>query len=1135
MSGTSWLRILIRLIGAIAVATLIWFGGPLLPFRETHPLEEAFPRLAAILAVFALVASAGLYRWRRRRKGVERIARGMSVDESDAPLLTARMKEALSALRNRGGLAKYLYDLPWYVVIGPPGSGKSTALVNSGLKFPLTAGIAPRAVAGVGGARGCDWWFASDAVFLETADRHTTQDLDAKPNQNSWAAFLDLLKRNRSRQPINGVLVAFSLEDLLILPPAEVAAHAAAIKAQLLELRQRLKVDFPVYALFTKADLVVGFMEFFADLDEAGRTQVWGETFQTTDKSKSMLAEAPAAFAALVERLNKRVTRRLAEEKDATNRILLFGFPAQMAALRQPVTNFLSKIFDPAHYQSNAALRGFYFSSATQQGAPIDQLLGALAKGLAAEAVGAPAYSGQRKSFFLTDLIRKVLIGEAGWVSTQRGQRVVKKVALASMLVAAPLLIGAWWINYARNSDRIAHIEEAAAKYSVLAGDVGRSDTVSDRDLSKILPELHSLRFLPGGFGDNSNSLSGGFGLNQSARLKSAAETAYGVGLERLLRPRLIYRLEERLEANGNDPAALFEALKVYLMLGGLARADRQLLINWMERDWSENLYPGPRNSEGRKELEQHLLAMLDLETGRGSSVPLNGPLVEKIQAKLASENVADRAFRTLAARAKASSRPDWSAGKAGGAEALVVFDQSIGAIQVPYFLTKPGFEQDFIMAAPGIVDEISRDRWVLGAAGEQPAIAEQYDKLEENLVDVYAKAFIDAWREAIDKLKLRRLITERPSYPLLAAASSSASPIGRLLQSIRDETLLTDAEQALATDAAGDEPPVASITGAGGQTPAQMIDAALAPFHRLVEGDAGRRPIDLVISQLNEIRANLSRLASNGSSADQLESQIAASVAKLKTDASSLPQPFNHMMEETADDATREIVDLVVARTADKLRNSVTMACRERISSRFPFNRSAARDVSLEDFARMFGPKGLIDQFVSENILPASGAEWKWRDGSQLAKKLAPTALADFQLAAEIREAFFGADSAVPGFSYAVTPPALRASRLEIDATVINGGAKAITVQWPGPAAIHRTALRLRSSKAPAIERQGVWSIYRMLDAGRVNGDGTLATFSIGGRDLQYRFNASATSPSATLKPLDLIQLRKFHCPNGA
>ncbi len=132
----------------------------------------------------------------------------------------------------------------------------------------------------------------------------------------------------------------------------------------------------------------------------------------------------------------------------------------------------------------------------------------------------------------------------------------------------------------------------------------------------------------------------------------------------------------------------------------------------------------------------------------------------------------------------------------------------------------------------PELSIELSRDRWVLGAAGEQLAIAEQYDKLEENLADVYAKAFIDAWREAIDKLKLRRLIAERPSYPLLAAASSSASPIGHLLESIRDETLLTDAELVpAATEAAGDEPPVASLKGGGGQTPAQMINAALRPI----------------------------------------------------------------------------------------------------------------------------------------------------------------------------------------------------------------------------------------------------------------------------------------------------------------
>ena len=42
---------------------------------------------------------------------------------------------------------QYLYQLPWYVIIGAPGSGKTTALVNSGLQFPLADRFGKTAVA----------------------------------------------------------------------------------------------------------------------------------------------------------------------------------------------------------------------------------------------------------------------------------------------------------------------------------------------------------------------------------------------------------------------------------------------------------------------------------------------------------------------------------------------------------------------------------------------------------------------------------------------------------------------------------------------------------------------------------------------------------------------------------------------------------------------------------------------------------------------------------------------------------------------------------------------------------------------------------------------------------------------------
>ena len=145
-------------------------------------------------------------------------------------------------------------------------------------------------------------------------------------------------------------MVAVSLEDLLTLSPSEIKAHADAIRARLLELHERLKVDFPVYAVFTKSDLIAGFMEYFANLSDQGRRQVWGTTFQTGDKTRNMVSEIPVEFDALVERLNSDLTDRLQEEPTPSSRVLLYGFPPQVAGLKRQIFDFLNQIFEPTRY-----------------------------------------------------------------------------------------------------------------------------------------------------------------------------------------------------------------------------------------------------------------------------------------------------------------------------------------------------------------------------------------------------------------------------------------------------------------------------------------------------------------------------------------------------------------------------------------------------------------------------------------------------------------------------------------------------------------------------------------------------------------------------------------------------------------
>ena len=87
-----------------------------------------------------------------------------------------KLVTALTLLKKASGSRGYLYEQPWYVIIGPPGAGKTTALLNAGLTFPLAAEMGQSAVAGVGGTRMCDWWFTESAVLIDTAGRYTSQD-----------------------------------------------------------------------------------------------------------------------------------------------------------------------------------------------------------------------------------------------------------------------------------------------------------------------------------------------------------------------------------------------------------------------------------------------------------------------------------------------------------------------------------------------------------------------------------------------------------------------------------------------------------------------------------------------------------------------------------------------------------------------------------------------------------------------------------------------------------------------------------------------------------------------------------------------------------------------------------------------
>ncbi len=327
--------------------------------------------------------------------------------------LAAKWNEAATQLK-QAGLS--VYSLPWYLLIGEPQSGKSTTLKNSGLEFP----VGTEGLSGAGGTRNCDWWFANEAVILDTAGRFTFQE-EAAPDQQEWGAFLKLLRRYRRYCPINGVLVVIPCTSLLEDSPEEQEKKAANIRSKLLHVQRTLQIRFPVFIMVTKADRVLGFSEFFSKLDPVDQQQLFGWS-SPEGPGKAWDPESfDGVYDAIVERLYKLRLKLLADEENPAQADKLYVFSEEFRALKAPLKAYLKTVFQQTRFDEPFAFRGFYVSSGVQQGRPIAQATRDLleAPGGASEGVIESLESIFKKSraFFIRHFYEKKVFPEQGLIT----------------------------------------------------------------------------------------------------------------------------------------------------------------------------------------------------------------------------------------------------------------------------------------------------------------------------------------------------------------------------------------------------------------------------------------------------------------------------------------------------------------------------------------------------------------------------------------------------------------------------------------------------------------------------------------------------------------------------------------------
>ena len=395
--------------------------------------------------------------------------------------LQLRWKEAMVALK-QSHLKKRgnpLYVLPWYMLIGESGSGKTTAIESARLSSPFAE---VSRTSGISGTRNCDWWFFEQAILIDTAGRYAIP-VDEGRDKDEWQNFLSLLAKFRKREPLNGLVVTVSADKLLESGPESMEADGKSIRQRVDELMRVLGAKFPIYVMVTKCDLVQGMNPFCSRLTDETLDQPMGLINQ--DLSKDITAFLERSIAYIGDRL--RDLRLLIFHKfdsgpgrQANTDPALLLFPEEFERLKPGLTAFFRGAFQENPYQETPLLRGLYFSSGRQEGSPYSHFLKEL--GLIAERDVLP---GTNKGLFLHDIFARILPQDrALFVPTQRAlnwSRFTQNIGLTAWLAFGIALCGLLSYSFVKNLWTLRDISSEFKQTPIFQGEVVTDLSVMDR------------------------------------------------------------------------------------------------------------------------------------------------------------------------------------------------------------------------------------------------------------------------------------------------------------------------------------------------------------------------------------------------------------------------------------------------------------------------------------------------------------------------------------------------------------------------------------------------------------------------------------------------------------------------------
>ncbi len=1106
--------------------SLIWFGGPYISIAGHAFLQNEVTRLVVLLFISL---GWGVTNFFRAHKIT--LQHHEQTISPECQALNDSFNQAIDFLNKR--LAKIqvsqgaIYTLPWYLVIGTKGSGKSSLLAHSGIRFAEAqrfVNLNPSEQQ----TNSLNWWFTHAAVLIDVPGFYIEQPDYMSSTREGWQELLRLLKTKRRYQPLNGIIVTIKINELLNPQNENNQESIKIISRRLQECMTQLGCDIPVYIAATHIDSIAGFNAYFDDLGASERTHAWGITFY--DQTNQTLKPAETfnnEFDKLVKRLHERVLWRIHQERNLSKRALIRDFPLQLNQLKEPLSRIINELIQIPQQKNAIQFRGLFFTSATVnlQENQIDPIFNSISRSYELVPLKyVPPHSRNIPAYFIKQLLLDFVFAESKVVvANVKTNYRDNWVPVSCYGIAFGLLILAtitWTYHFNDQYGKLNATADAITQYKLLNDNFNNYSTPS---LSQILPALNALRIADNMTQQLPSPWLFEWHQNKNIKLNNLAAQVYQTQLQTRFMPALQKLLVTQLSnTTSNTPNSLYASLKIYLMLSDPSHRDVPFIKNWLHDHWS---YLGINDSDEQHQLDKHLTAALN---AKFPTLSMDLSVVNNVRNVLNSLPSATLAYSILDNHFSATTIYPLST-------AQNYVSMTIPSDGISNLYTSAQFANIY-QAINEAADTIISGNWVLGDREDNDSASSDKQKLQQDIRVAYLNDYVNAWQGWLNTFKINHFNDLSQASSALQELAGNNSPLFQILTAIANNT----STNTLQIDH------FSSFDAADIQTTLinhfqNLNNIALSSNDKTLS----LQQMSVTLNQLQQYIQSIAQASDSNEAAftaaqERMKGDNGDPISMLLLEANQAPEPLKSWLNAIAMNCWQLILNNAHAYVNTQWQSNVLAIYNEQLNNRYPLFSNADDDINLSDFTNFFKPDGLVQNYFNTYLAPfvdTTGVQWQWRsrDGLTLTNSL--PVLDQFERSNIIQKMFFD--------KYGVLSVNFTMQLVNLDTTVKNidisiNGQKSSSgsqntsqtyLSWPGPNDVNNVTINLLNDQQQilTVSEDGPWALFRVLDKTNIRQDKDSEHFSfiIDMNNLSAKYNLIASTPINPFIPGIINQYR--------